>query len=96
MDMDQRQLAQKLGIEPPSLSQIETGETKMPRPTTLLKLAEILETNQRWILTGEGNADARDAIVDDVEAISQFEALQVEHRAAIKAMIMTFRKIENG
>lgn len=93
--MDQMDLAVEIGIEPASLSQIETGSTKMPRPTTLMKLAEVLETNQRWLLTGEGNQLNRDMIVSDTEAVYQFERLADEHKAAIKAMISTFKNIEN-
>lgn len=94
--MDQSELAKNIGIEPPSLSQIETGLTKMPRPTTLMKLAEVLETNQRWLITGEGDQTARDMLVSDVTAVYQFERLAPEHKAAIKAMITTFKNMEEG
>jgi transcriptional regulator with XRE-family HTH domain len=94
--MNQTELAVRINIAPPSLNQIETGETKMPRPTTLIKLAEILETNIHWLLTGEGDPELRDALVSDPQAVVEFEKLEVQHRAAIKAMIMTFRNIENG
>lgn len=94
--MDQVDSAGLIGIEPPSLSQIETGVTKLPKPTTLMKIAEMLETNQRWLLTGEGDINDRDMIVSDTEAVYQFERLATEHRAAIKAMIATFTEMERG
>ena len=95
-NMDQTQLAGLAGITGPSMSQIETGDTKMPRPTTLMKLAEILETNQRWLLTGEGDMNARDVVVSDPVAMYQYEQLQDVHKAAIRAMIVTFRNIEDA
>lgn len=94
--MDQVSVAQRIGIEPPSLSQIETGSTKMPRPTTLMRLAEVLETNMQWLLTGAGDPDARDVIVDDPMAHRQFDQLNDEHRAAVKAIISTFLAMEHG
>lgn len=94
--MDQGDVAAKIGISAPSLSQIECGVTKMPRPTTLMKLAEILETNQRWLLFGEGDATQRDMVVSDPVALAQYEVLQPQHRAAINAMIATFRNIEDN
>lgn len=94
--MDQVSVAQQIGIEPPSLSQIETGSTKMPRPTTLMRLAEVLETNMHWMLTGNGDQDARDVIVDDPQAHRQFDLLNDEHKAAVKAIIGTFRAMEHG
>jgi transcriptional regulator with XRE-family HTH domain len=92
--MNQNDLADLIGIEGPSLNQIELGRTKMPRPTTLVKLAEILETNIPWLLTGEGDPDARDAITNDADAMARFERLAPEHKAAIKAMIVTFQNLE--
>lgn len=94
--MTQVQVAAALGISAPSMSQIETGSTKLPRPTTLMKLAEVLETNQQYLLTGEGNQDQRDMVVADPVAMYEYELLNPQHKAAIKAMIITFRNIENA
>jgi len=92
--MNQVDLAAKIGIKGPSLNDIISGKTKLPKPTHLIKLAELLETNQHWLLTGEGNPDMRDAIVSDVQAVYQFERLDEVHRDMVKAMIQTFTNME--
>ena len=87
LGMDQTETASAIGIAGPSLSQIESGETKMPRPTTLMKMAEILETNQQWLLHGTGDPGMRDMVVSDPAAMAAYEVLKPEHKAAIRAMI---------
>jgi len=94
--MNQLQLAEKVGISGPSINDIISGKTKSPRPTTLIKIAELLETNQRWLLTGEGSPDQRDVIVSDVQAVYQFERLDEVHRDMVKAMIQTFTNMEQA
>jgi len=92
--MNQIELAEKIGVKGPSLNDIISGKTKAPRPTTLMKLAEMLETNAQWLLTGEGMPDKRDVVVSDVQAVYQFEHLDDVHRDMVKAMIQTLSNME--
>jgi transcriptional regulator with XRE-family HTH domain len=94
--MDQIDLAKRIGIAGASINQIESGETKMPRPTTLMKIAEVLETNQHWLLTGQGHADSRDSIVSDLVAVNQFEELDAVHKDMVKAMIATLTNMQRA
>ena len=45
----------------------ETGRMTFPRADTLAKIAQILEVDLRWLITGEGSPDASSA-----ERLDQF------------------------
>jgi transcriptional regulator with XRE-family HTH domain len=47
-------LAKRAGIKQPSLSELETGETKEISGPTLIGLAKALEVNPGWLLNGTG------------------------------------------
>jgi len=55
--ISQKELADKIGIRQPSLSQLETGESQ--GTTYLARIASVLGVNPLWLETGKG---ARDAI----------------------------------
>lgn len=51
--MNQVELAKKAGIRQPTLSDIETGETKMLEGGTLIALSGALEVRPEWIMSGQ-------------------------------------------
>ena len=51
----------------PGAQMWETGRMTFPRADTLAKIAEILEVDLRWLITGEGSPDASSA-----ERLDQF------------------------
>ena len=53
--LSQKALAALIGIKSPSLSEIETGETKAPAALTLLRVAQVLGIDPLHLLTGEGS-----------------------------------------
>ena len=53
--MKQKDLAKRLGIAAPSLSELETGESKEPSGPVLAGLCRELETNAEFLLTGKGH-----------------------------------------
>lgn len=50
----QKAMAALIGIKPPSLSEIESGESKAPAALTLLRTAQVLGLDPLHLLTGEG------------------------------------------
>lgn len=56
--MNQKDLAKEAGISQPALSDIETGETKMPEADTVVSIAQALKVRAEWIMTGKGPKDA--------------------------------------
>lgn len=53
--LSQVRLAQLAGIKQPSLSELETGESKVAAGDTLVRLAAALECNPDWLATGKGS-----------------------------------------
>ena len=59
--LSQAQLAQLTGVAEATINRIELGRNTQPRFVTVHKLAEALQVNPGWLLTGEGERDARPA-----------------------------------
>jgi transcriptional regulator with XRE-family HTH domain len=55
--LSQQQLAKAARITQPSLSDLETGETKVVAGDTLIRLARALKVRAEWLMTGEGERD---------------------------------------
>lgn len=84
--LSQEELARQAGITQPSLSEIETGETKNLRGQTLLGIARALRLNTWWILTGNGQKFADKALSDQESALlGVFESLSDANRSAVIA-----------
>lgn len=49
----QSDVAEKLGVSQQQYQRLESGQTKIPRPTTLSKLAEILNTSEEYLTDTE-------------------------------------------
>lgn len=81
--LNQGELAGKIGIKQPSLSDIESGATKELMAETLLKIAAALETNPLWLQTGKGSPVLpSDMTPDESEALSIYRGLPEPHRSA--------------
>lgn len=58
----QAQLAKAAGVKQPSISELETGETKMISGDTLIAISSALRVRPEWLLTNRGQME------DDVGA----------------------------
>ena len=58
------QLAKKIGITGPALTELEKNRT-LPSAGTLAKLAKNSNLNILWLLTGEGNMYREDSLDDE-------------------------------
>lgn len=77
LKMTQPELAKLAGIKQPSLSEIETGETKLVKGDTLMRLAAALQMNPEFLRTGKGNpAPGIDPNVDEAEVLSIFRQMK--------------------
>lgn len=56
--LKQKDLAKAIGIAAPSLSELETGQSKEPSGPVLTALCRVLQTNAEWLLTGKGDPGA--------------------------------------
>jgi transcriptional regulator with XRE-family HTH domain len=75
-----KQFAALIGIKPPSLSELEKGESKEPAAGTLLRAAAILGLDPWYLLTGEG---------PPVRALQQVSERELR-------LLMMFRELGEG
>lgn len=54
LGLSQRRLAVLTGVSQGAINQLALGVTHDVRPTTLFKLAEVLEVDAKWLAFGEG------------------------------------------
>jgi transcriptional regulator with XRE-family HTH domain len=55
--LTQQELAKRSGVKQASISDLERGESKSFRGTTLVSLAQTLQVNQDWLSQGKGAMD---------------------------------------
>jgi transcriptional regulator with XRE-family HTH domain len=73
--INQRQLAEKLGIEPPSVNQWESGKT-IPSAKSLTELCNILNTTGKYILYGADNGEVLGNISEKISEVDEFKFLK--------------------
>lgn len=76
LGLGQGELAKKVGISQPALSQIESGATKVLKGPTLLAIAKALESDPDYISTGKPSAIAPQQLsFGEAELIAIFRQL---------------------
>lgn len=68
VELDQVQLAKRVGTTKSAVSQWESGATKNVRPDNLLRVADVTGVSIRWLITGTGPRE-------DILASAQVRAL---------------------
>jgi transcriptional regulator with XRE-family HTH domain len=68
-------LARTIGISGTALSKIESGKSKSPSASTLLKIAAVFEANPDWIMHGRGRPFEIDTQITRSEMLEVFDSL---------------------
>ena len=92
--LSQKELAKKLGITQPSLSDLERGESGAPRARTLLAMRNA-GISQDYIMDGRGPKLLRDIelrLADDTAASMLRELSDEEHEVFMEMLRATIRK----
>lgn len=85
--MTQAKLAKAAGISQPSLSDLERGESKVPRGSTLVRLATALESNPHYIETGKGHPTPQTSVdFEESELLAVYRALNPANRSSLLSM----------
>lgn len=79
-------LAAATGLSVTGIGFILTGATKYPRPETLVKLADFLELEIRWLAVKEGPRDAKERALTQA-TLSQSRADTVKHRTVFRGTV---------
>jgi transcriptional regulator with XRE-family HTH domain len=88
--MSQADMCRSLGIKSSSMSNLLSGKTKKPAATTLMRLADILDVSQKWIMEGVGSMEDKRITVTDEEIHRELDKLSPEKKQAIFAAIQAF------
>jgi len=82
--LTQSELARRIGIKPPSLWLIESGDTKTVKGATLMRLSEALNADPAWLSSGRG-APYRMAVAgpDEGELVSIYRNLPPDSQKAL-------------
>ena len=88
--MGQVKLAELSGVKQPSISELETGESRSFRGNTLVALAKALKVNPEWLLHGKGSMEKVNVpLSDEAVALAQaWQRLDPELQARTKDMIL--------
>lgn len=89
--LGQVQLAEISGVKQPSISELETGESRSFRGNTLVVLAKALKVNPEWLLHGKGPMERVNVpLSDEAVALAQaWQRLDPELQKTTKDMILT-------
>lgn len=86
--LTQAQLASAAGIKQPSLSELETGETKEISGPVLIALAKALRVRPEWLVTGEEPIEPESVPLrsDERELVESYRGASGRWKAAILHM----------
>ena len=90
----QGELARRAGMSQSALSDLERGDTTVPRGDSLVGLAVALKVSHQWLMSGEGSpVELMQPDLDESELLQIYKDLSEPNRAALvgaaKAMLGT-------
>jgi transcriptional regulator with XRE-family HTH domain len=96
--ISQEKLAKAIGVKQAAISQLETGESKSFRGTTLVSIAQTLKVSPDWLATGKGPMDGHhEPLPADAERVARdWLLLTPQVRSRVAAMIRTMVETSHG
>lgn len=88
---NQGDFAKLVGIAQATLSEIETGESKLPSAPVLIAMCEILKKSPRWFLYGE-EGDVEIPSPEESELLNAFRSMDDQAKAAMVATANALKK----
>lgn len=90
----QTELASKIGITQAGISNIVTNAARKPSAPTLMRLAEELQCNPNWILSGKGDPFGWQAVTADtqVELLNLFKSMPEDAKQTLLAVARSMKK----
>lgn len=79
---NQGEFAKLLGISQGALSEIESGESKLPSSPVLLRMSELLRKSPRWIIYGE-DGDLKLPTAEEIALLDAYRSMSAEGKAAM-------------
>jgi transcriptional regulator with XRE-family HTH domain len=82
----QGEFARLVGCAQSTLSEIESGETKLPSAKVMAKMCEVLGKTDRWILYGE-DGETSLPTKDESDLLSAFRGMTDEAKVGLLSII---------
>ena len=84
----------KIGITQAGISNIVTNAARKPSAPTLMRLAEELQCNPNWILSGKGDPFGWQAVTADtqVELLNLFKSMPEDAKQTLLAVARSMKK----
>lgn len=94
LGMNQRELAEKLGVQPPSITMYENAK-RSPSLDLFFRLAKELGTTTDYLL---GATDQQNVIIDDdiAKAFRQFALLTPRDRKVVMELMLILGKVDTA
>lgn len=89
LGFQQGELARMVGMSQSALSEVESGESKLPSADKLIKLSKVLMVTQEWIVTGV-DGDLEVLSKEEEKAFAKLRKLTPDQRAAFLAMLDSY------
>lgn len=85
--LNQREFAALIGVKPPSLSEIESGQSRAPAALTLLRAADALGLDPMYLLTGAGSQirSAAQLRADELRLLLLYRELPADKQHELEA-----------
>lgn len=94
--LSQVQLAKVTGLKQPSISELESGETKEISGPTLIAISDALNVNPSWLVTGKGQMEASPEAsaafqfkIEEAQAMKNLRDALPEWRRYVLSLAMT-------
>lgn len=88
---NQGEFAKAIGCSQSTLSEIESGETKLPSAKHMQKIMEVLGKSERWIIYGE-DGDIQTPTSEEQAMLSAFRSLPADVQQSLADTIKTLAR----
>ena len=91
LSLRQGEFAKLAGIAQSTLSDLERGDSKLPSAAVLVRMAEVLQVSQAWIVTGK-DGEITFPNTQEQELLSAFREMDDAKKAAFMAFLASINK----
>jgi transcriptional regulator with XRE-family HTH domain len=94
LGISQSELARLCDMSAPSISNIETGDTKALRGKTLMQFASVLKVTPEWLTSGRDAPEPAEPglTTQELSLIEHFRKLTTEDRRTITRVVRALRR----
>lgn len=99
--LNRSEVARRLGLSRQAVQNWERG-IAMPKQSRILDLAQVLQVDERWLLSGEGMEEWEDEELGRLlthaerQLLQQFDSLSSDNKLLLTELADTLKRAQNG